>query len=295
MTEAPDTEKLIALGIAAMFGSLLVHGLVAVIVGRVRSSFDAGLTTGSVLFGLTGLAIGAYFAWVLFVESAEVWARPDGCESVRATDASTQATAEHRLRFVASAEPSLRLVTAPRSGPCPAGRPATPESRGSPDAAEATAATADVLVRYRQAARQNPGGLVPAEVVQDPRQAGIAVGLFGAFGGFWFLAGLTMWASHREYRQPPADVAGSPARARWSTTFTVVGNLLVVGCLLGASFTDWDAERSTRFAFRGVALACVFYAAALALRRRLTVSMALTLLIIGGGFALAAWSLAVLG
>lgn len=316
MTEVPDTEGLIALGVFAMFGSLLVHGVVAAVVARVRKSFEAGLAMGMVLFGLTGLAIAASLAWVLFVLSAEVAARPAGCEDLQQAGEPTLPV--HRQFFIALAASDggwrTRLATAPLPGRCPAAEvalaaaarereePGTDRARNSSSEAPVgadghadDAAATHVVLRYRRAAQVSAEAPVPAERVGDPRQAPVAVGVFAAFGGFWFLAGLTMVASRRESALPQVVRAVSAVRTRWSTTFTVIGNLLAVGCIVGASFTDWDAERSTRFAFRGVALACIFFAAALALRRRLTLSMALTLLVIGGGFALAAWSLEVLG
>jgi hypothetical protein len=293
--EAPDTERLFALGIAAMFGSLLVHGLVAALVGRLRSSFEAGLAVGMLLFGLTALGIGAVVAWVVFVQCADVQARLAGCEPVVAADRETAGA--HRLHFVAVTGEPLRLVTAPAEGPCPN----PPVQEASPLAGAAAQEPAEaagpstLTLRHRRAAVPAGSGPTPAERVDDPRQASIAVGVFATFGGFWFLAGLTVLASRRESRQPAVERPVSAARARWATTFTVIGNLLLVGCVVGASLTDWDAERATRFTFRGVTLACVSYAVAMALRRQLTLATALTLLIIGGGFALAAWSLAVLG
>ena len=295
MPEAPDTERLFALGIAAMFGSLLVHGLVAAVVGRLRRSFEAGLAVGMLLFGLTGLGIAAVVAWVVFVQCAEVQAWPAGCEPLGG--AGPAAAAAHRLHFVAVAGEPRRLVTGPVAGACPVGGMADAIRTGPGEVRDpgTVAGPSTVKLRYRQGMATAGSGPTPAEKVDDPRQAGIAVGVFGAFGGFWSLAGLTVLASRRESRQPVVERPLSAARARWATTFTIVGNLLVLGCVVGVSFLDWDAERSTRLAFRGIALACVFYAAAMALRRKLTPATALTLLIIGGGFALAAWSLAVLG
>ncbi len=62
MPESPDSERPFALGIAATFGGALVHGLVAVIVGSLAGSFEAGASVGMMLFGFSTLVIGAVVA-----------------------------------------------------------------------------------------------------------------------------------------------------------------------------------------------------------------------------------------
>lgn len=283
MPELPDSERLFALGIAAMFGSLLVHGLVAVVVGRLASSFEVGASAGMILFGLTALAIGAVVAWIVFAQSVELPARPSGCE-VHDPEPGGKPVAMRRLLFASagSARPR-RLFTALEPGECP------------PQTASPAAADPPVSLRVRKTALKAGFDPMPAELVSDPKQAPAVVGVFGAFGAFWFLAGLAMVASRRESRQPAPDRPLSAARARWGVTLAAIGNLLVAAGLLVAVLADWDAIRSTLFAFRGVALACLFYAAAHFARRKLTLATALTLLIVGGGFGLAAWSLRFLG
>lgn len=283
MPEVPDSDRLFALGIAVMFGSALIHGVVAVIVGRVAGSFDAGASAGMILFGLTALAIGAVVAWIVLVASVEIEARPTGCEAHDPEPGGPLvAMRRHQYAAVAGDGPR-RLFTALQPGECAAAE--EPPSAGKPS----------VVLRVRKSALRAGFDPMPAEVVQDRRQAPAVVGVFGAFGGFWFLAGLAMFAGPREGRNPLPDKAVSARRARWSTTLNVIGNLLVAGCLLVATLADWDATRSTLFAFRGVALACAFYAAAFFARRKLTLTTALTLLIVGSGFGLAAWLLKFLG
>lgn len=293
MPELPDSERLFALGIAAMFGSLLVHGLVAFVVGRSAASFEAGAAAGMVLFGLTALAIGTGVAWIVLVQSVEFEARAVGCE-VHDPEPGSPVVAMRRHLFAGTAPEATtprRFFTALEPGECPPAAEAASESTPDPTAAAEPA----VVLRVRKSALQSGLDPVPAERVPDRKQAPAVVGVFGAFGGFWFLAGLTLVASWWESRRPARPRPVSAARERWGTTFVVIGNLLLVGCLLVASLADWDAVRSTLFAFRGVSLACVFYAAAYFLRRKLSLATALILLIIGGGFGLAAWSLQYLG
>lgn len=283
MPELPDSERLFAIGIAAMFASVLVHGIVAVVVGRLAGSFDAGAAAGMILFGVTALAIGAVVAWIVLYQSSDIEARLTGCE-VHDPEPGSPPQAMRQYSYAAvGGEGPRRLYTALERGEC-----AKP---GEPQAAD----DAFVVLRVRKSALRSGFDPMPAERVQDRRQAPAVVGVFGAFGGFWSLAGLVMLASQRERRHPPSARPVSAARARWATMLNTTGHLLVVGCLLLASFGDWDATRSTLFAFRGVALACLFYAAAFAARRKLTATAALTLLIVGGGFGLAAWSLKYLG
>lgn len=283
MPEVPDTERLFALGIAAMFGSALLHGLIGVVVGRVAGTFEAGASAGMILFGLTALAIGVVVAWVVFGQSVEFEARPTGCE-VHDPEPGGKPVPMRRQQYASlRSDGPRRLFTALEPGECPAaGEPPGP---GDPV----------VLLRVRTSALRSGFEPMPAEVVQDRRQAPMVVGVFGVFGGFWFLAGLAMASGRREARVPAPDRPVSPARARWGSTLTVIGNLLVAACLLVAALADWDARRSMLFAFRGVALACAFYAAAFFARRRLTLTTALTLLIVGGGFWLAAWSVQYMG
>lgn len=284
MPELPDTERLFAIGIAAMFGSLLVHGLVAAVVGRIAGSFEAGMSAGMILFGLTALAIGVAVAWTVFVQSVEFEARATGCEVHDPEPGGPPVAMRRQLFSAVRADGPRRLFTALEQGECPA---ATEESP--------TPSEPGVVLRVRKIALQAGFDPMPAEVVQDRRQAPAVVGVFGAFGGFWFLAGLALVASRRKSRHPTPPRPLSPARQRWGTTFTVIGNLLLIGCLLGAGLADWDAVRGTLFAFRGVALACLFYAVAFHVRRSLTATTAIVLVIIGGGFGLAAWSLQYLG
>jgi hypothetical protein len=282
MPELPDTERLFAIGLAAMFGSVLVHGIVAAIVGRVTGSFDAGASAGMVLFGLTALTIGAIVGWIVLVQSVEIEARLTGCEVHDPEPGSPPEAMSRRFYASVAGDGPRRLFTALERGEC-----------GETEVARTPDGT--FVLRVRRSALRAALDPMPAERVQDRKQAPAVVGVFGAFGGFWFLSGLVMAASRRERQSPSPDRAVSEARARCGTTLGTIGHLLLAGSLLVASVADWDATRRTLFAFQGVAGACAFYAAAFFARRKLTVTTALTLLIVGGGFGLAAWSLKYLG
>lgn len=282
MPEVPDSERLFALGIAAMFGGALIHGLVGVIVGRVAGSFAAGASAGMILFGLTALGIGAVVAWIVIVQSVEFEARPAGCE-VHDPEPGGKLVAMRRNLFAPLAGGPPRLFTALEPGECAtAGDP--PDAGNGP-----------VRMRVRKIDLRAGNDPMPAEVVEDRRQAPALIGVFGAFGGFWLLAGLAMWPRKRDREGRSSQRPISPTRARWSTTLNAVGTLLVVACLGVAALVDWGATRSTLFVFRGVALACGLYAAAFFARRQLTFTTAVTLLILGGGFGFAAWALQYLG
>ncbi len=142
----------------------------------------------------------------------------------------------------------------------------------------------------------------PAAVaaLDDPRQPYAMVGVFGAFGGFGVLGGGVLLAGaarrRREQLGPvPAAAPVGAERARWGRSFTIAGNLAIVGCALASGLLDLDAVRATTLMFGGVVAGCACFLVAFACHGRLTLELALTLLLIGGGFALALASLRYLG
>lgn len=144
---------------------------------------------------------------------------------------------------------------------------------------------------------QHPGF---AETLEDPRQPYAMVGVFGAFGGFGVLGGgvLLAWsASQRRERlgrqREPLPVG--PERERWGTSFTIAGNLAILGCALSAGFIDLSTEQSIALMFTGVVAGCACFFVAFACKGKLTLEVALILLLIGGGFALALAAVQYLG
>jgi len=144
---------------------------------------------------------------------------------------------------------------------------------------------------------QHPGF---AATLQDPRQPYAMVGVFGAFGGFGVLGGgvlLATAASQRRVRlgrvreAPPV----SERRERWGSTFTVAGNLAIMGCALSAAFMDLSAIEGTRLMFSGVVGGCVCFLTAFACKGKLTLEAGLILVLVGGGFGLALAALNYLG
>lgn len=205
MPEVPDTERLFALGIVAMFGAALVHGLVATLVGRVAGSFEAGASVGMTLFGLTTLGIGAVVVWTAVVGSVEMDARPARCE-VHDPEPGGKPVAmrQHQYAAVGGDGPS-RLFTALEPGECAAAE----------DMPEAAAPS--VRLRVRKSDLRAGFDPMPAEVVRDRHQVLAVMGVFGAFGGFWFLAGLALLASRRSglsLRRRSAPGGGSRGRPR---------------------------------------------------------------------------------
>lgn len=285
-------DQIVTLGIAALFGGLLLWLPIGFVVGRFVDG-TAGIATGMLLFGLTGLGSGAWLAWHVHVETAVVTLPRTSCESVRrdADGAGDQVAAQHREVFdlrvppsaegVASAAPVRRLVTEPVAAPCADG-----------------AVTA--RLRYRLADLRAGRAEVRARREDDERQAPMLIGVFGAFGGFGVLGGLVLWLSslrdRGRLRPPPAHGSMPPVagwRQRLGLAFTVSGNLVLFGSFALALFGEehLGVERGTRFMFNAVAASCVCWVLASWLRRRLTAEGLLIFVIVGGGFALAAASL----
>lgn len=121
------------------------------------------------------------------------------------------------------------------------------------------------------------------------------VGVFGAFGGFGLLGGGVILASELESRRPRAPRPVPPWRALLATGFTVAGHFSAWGSLVGSGFLDVSAEEGTLIAFRGVALGCACWWLATLAGGRASVATTLFFALLGGGFYLAAASLALFG
>jgi hypothetical protein len=128
--------------------------------------------------------------------------------------------------------------------------------------------------------------------LEDPRQPYAMVGVFGAFGGFGLLGGGVLLASGASQRREQRGRVRQPApvsaeRERWATSFTIAGNLAMLGCAFATAFLDLSAVRGITLMFSGVVAGCACFFVAFACRGRLNVEAALILLLVGGGFALA--------
>ena len=276
-----DFDAIVTLGLAAMFGSPLIAAPIGWVIGR-RLGTDAGIGAGVVLFGLTALGAGVALAVHVLLQTAVVVLPVDECLPGVAGSGGRQAA-----RFVMTLADGRQahLVTPLEAGACEDGRPA----REQP-----------LNLRYRIP----PSGPLAADIAarreDDPRQANAMIGVFGAFGAFGVLGGtviLASWArTRRESGVPPTTPpALSARRERLATGFTIAGNIAGLGCMLAAAWLAMPFDRSFRLIAVGVAASCLCFAVAFGLRHRLTLEIALTLLIVGGGFALAGWSVAYLG
>jgi hypothetical protein len=117
-------------------------------------------------------------------------------------------------------------------------------------------------------------------------------GVFGAFGGFGLLGGGVLLASGASRRREERGQVRQPApvsteRERWAASFTIAGNLAILGCALATAFLDLSAVRGITLMFSGVVAGCACFFVAFACKGRLTLEAALILLLVGGGFALA--------
>jgi hypothetical protein len=136
--------------------------------------------------------------------------------------------------------------------------------------------------------------------LEDPRQPYAMVGVFGAFGGFGLLGGGVLLASGTRQRRERLGTIREPApvsaeRERWGTSFTIAGNLAIMGCAIATALLDLSALRGTTLMFSGVVAGCACFLVAFACKGRLTLEAALILLLVGGGFALALAGLHYLG
>jgi hypothetical protein len=105
--------------------------------------------------------------------------------------------------------------------------------------------------------------------LEDPRQPYAMVGVFGAFGGFGLLGGGVLLASGARQRRERLGIGREPApvsaeRERWGTSFTIAGNLAIMGCALATAFIDLSAERGITLMFSGVVAGCACFLVAFA-------------------------------
>ncbi|MGM9489855.1 hypothetical protein [Ideonella sp. YS5] len=136
--------------------------------------------------------------------------------------------------------------------------------------------------------------------LEDPRQPYAMVGVFGAFGGFGVLGGSVLLASGSRQRRARLERAREPApvsaeRERWGSSFTIAGNVAIMGCAVATAFLDLSAVQGTTLMFSGVVAGCACFFVAFACKGLLSLEAALILILVGGGFALALAALRYLG
>jgi hypothetical protein len=272
----------VALALLLMFGSLLAGLALGALVGW-RSRFEAGAAVALLTFGAGGLASAGLSARHFHLDTAVATLASDSC-SERAGTGPVSVYSTQRYALVLPDGRELRLVTPELPGPCER----TPSSRQQ-------------RLRYPLAAAQ-AGGNVPAEVETDTRAPHTVPWVFVAFGSFGLLGGLVMLAQLRADARrarlgpaadvPPAVAPGRTAAARW---FTRTANVLVLVAGIGTVFSGDDGPVSIFRLFESVAVASTCYTVAFALRGVLRLETFLILLIIGGGFGAAGWSVLTLG
>jgi hypothetical protein len=272
----------VALALLLMFGSLLAGVAVGALVGW-RTRFEAGAAVALLAFGAGGLAGAGLTARHFHVDTAIATVSADGCSERTGTgEVSVHSTQRYGLVLPDGRE--LTLVTPESPGPC--------ESNGS---------SPPERLRYPLAAAQ-AGGTVAADIETDTRAPRTVPWVFVAFGGFGLLGGLVMLAqlradARRARLGPAADVvpAISPGRAAAARWIALTANVLVLVAGIGTVFSGDDSVVSTFRLFESVAVACGCHALAFALRGMLRLETFLILLIIGGGFGAAGWSVLTLG
>ena len=272
----------VALALLLMFGSLLAGVAVGALVGW-RTRFEAGAAVALLALGAGGLAGAALVAKHFHVDTAVATLAPSGCIERTGTGAvSLHSTQRYGLLLPDGRE--LTLLGPELPGPCERSDPSKPQQ-----------------LRYPRAAAL-AGGTVPAEVETDLRAPQAAPWVFVAFGGFGLLGGLVMLAQWRADARrarlgpgsdaPPAVSPGRSALAGW---FILTGNVLVLVAGIATVFSGDGGLVSTFRLFESIAVACACYTLAFALRGVLRLETFLILLIIGGGFGAAGWSVLVMG
>jgi hypothetical protein len=281
--DAPDRPlDPVALALLLMFGSLLAGLALGALVGW-RTRFEAGAAVALLAFGAGGMAGAGLSARHFHVDTAVVTLAASGC-SERPGTGSVSVYSTRRYGLV-----------------LPDGREATLVPPELPSPCEHTDSSFQQRLRYPLAAAQ-AGGTVAAELETDTRAPHTVPWVFVAFGSFGLLGGLVMLAQLRaDFRRarmgPAADVppAVAPGRAAAAGWFTLTANVLVLVAGIGAVFSGDDGPVSIFRLFESVAVACTCHAVAFALRGVLRLETFLILLIIGGGFGAAGWSVLTLG
>ncbi|MBX3603672.1 MAG: hypothetical protein KF788_00295 [Piscinibacter sp.] len=266
-------EQIVTMGLLALFGGLLLWVPIGLLVGRFRG-FEAGVGTGMMLFGLTGLGAGGVLAWYLFQASEEHVLLRRACEAVEVEDAGSVPYSRDEFELVVPDGRRLRLEVEPYPGRC--------SDRADDE---------PVRLRVARAALAVPGDApVAAERIVDPRQGVGLIGVFGAFGGFGLLGGGVITASAFESRRTREPTPVSPGRAQLATALTTSGHFVLIGCLAIPWVLGWETERAVHYTFRGVAIACACWWAATVAGGRHSLAQTLFFLLMGGGFYLAALS-----
>lgn len=269
-------EQMVGIGLASLFGGMLIWVPLGAVIGRFKG-FEIGAGTALMLFGSTGLAFAALVAWYLFHETTEVELVRSGCSELIAPAGRRGGTSQDLFQLKTASGATLTLREPGVRGTCAERLDDQP-----------------VRLRLRKSALV-PGaaGADPLDVdrIDDPRQGVALVGVFGAFGGFGFLGGAILISSTLESRRRSApEKTISPLRHRLATALNLSANFGLLGSIFFGEAMDWSAGQSVNFVFRAVTVACVLWAAAFALRGRMTVSTVLFFVLIGGGFYLAAAS-----
>jgi hypothetical protein len=273
----------VALALLLMFGSLIAGMAVGVLVGW-RTRFEAGAAIALLAFGSGGLAGAGLTARHFQFDTAVVTLPASGCSERPDTSGQASVHSTQRYGLVLPDGRELTLVTPEQPGPC-----------------ERTSSSFQQRLRYPLAAARS-GGTVAAERETDTRAAHTVPWVFVAFGSFGLLGGLVMLAQLRADARrarlgpaadvPPAVGPGRTAAARW---FTLTANVLVLVAGIGTVFSGDEGQVSAFRLFESIAVACACYALAFALRGVLRLETFLILLIIGGGFGAAGWSVLVPG
>lgn len=264
-------EQLLMLGLVALFGGVLVHVPVALLVGRWKGG-DAGITTGLLMFGLTGLAAAAAVASFVYLESAVVVLPRSGCEPLPAQDGEPRSQDNYLLPRPGL--PPLKLVAPAQQRVCP--EEAEPPVR--------------LRVRRDELAARGAAFAMPEP---DEHQAPAMIGVFAAFGGFAFLFGLGMLGGVLEDRRrargepEPTPAVVHPLLALLANVVTAAGVVAAVGGFFGAIATE-ETGPSFALVFGGPALLCGALLLAQLLRWRLTLSAFAGLLLGMLGFGAAA-------
>jgi hypothetical protein len=281
--DAPDRPlDPVALALLLMFGSLLAGVALGALVGW-RTRFEAGAAVALLAFGAGGLAGAGLTARHFHLDTAVATLSADSC-SERTGTGQVSVHSMQRYGLVLPDGREVTLVTPESPGPC--------EHPGS---------SSPQRLRYPLAAAQ-AGGTVAAEVETDTRAPRSVPWVFVAFGSFGLLGGLVMLAqlradARRARLGPAADAprAVSPGRTAAARWIALMANVLVLVAGIGTVFSGDDSVVSTFRLFESVAVACACHALAFALRGALRLETFLILLIIGGGFGAAGWSVLALG
>lgn len=261
------------LGLALMFGCLLLGMVVGAVVGRF-TRFDLGAAIALLSLAAGGLGAAAWVASYYHLETAVVSLSRSGCIVQPATPRRPHWSAD---RFV--------LLM-------PGGRELSLQAPDVPNRCDEAGRDEPQLLRYLKAGAAKPETtLLPVQFETDPKLPIAGPAVLAAFGSFGLLAGLFMLALGRR-RSAPARAATvlSPLRQQLGTGFTMAGNFTIFGAAMYAGFADISVERSAALVFGAVPPACLLYALAMAARRSLALDNGLILLIVAAGCGAAGWS-----